>query len=54
MQKTREYNLTYAFLIHIVGGEDATMVKDNIEHIKKLPKVHRLVIDADYGFISST
>ena len=52
-RKTREYKSTYALLIHIAGGKDATARKDDIEHITKLFKAHRSAMDADYGFIAS-
>ena len=46
-RKAREYKLTYSLLIHEADGKDATAMKDEIEHITKLFKVHRSAIDSD-------
>ena len=51
-RKAREYKLTYAFIVDLADGKDATAGKDEIEHITRMFKVHRLAMDADYGFIS--
>ena len=52
-RKAREYKLTYALLFHMADGKDASAGKDDIKHIKKLFKVHRSAMDADYSFIAS-
>ena len=50
--KAREYKLAYSLLIHEADGKDATAMKDEIEHITKLFKVHRSAMDSDYQFIA--
>ena len=53
--KTRECNLTYALLYHIVDGEDLGSIgKDEIKHITRLFKENRLALDLDYNFIVSS
>ena len=52
-RKTREYKSTYALLIHVVSGGDATAGKKYIEHITKQFKLHRSAMDAYYGFIAN-
>ena len=53
-RKAREYKLTYSLLIHEADGKDATAMKDEIEHITKLFKVHRSAMDSDYQFIAKS
>ena len=51
-RKAREYKLTYALIVDLANGTDATAGKDEIEHITRMFKAHRSAMDADYGFIS--
>ena len=39
-RKSREYKLTYAFLVYLSDGKDASAGKADIEHITKEFKVH--------------
>jgi hypothetical protein len=51
-RKTRDYKLTYSYLVALADGEDASAAKGRIEHLTKLFKQHRSALDADYGFIA--
>ena len=53
-RKTREYTLTYPLLVHLADGKDAISEKDDIEYITRIFKVHRSVMDEEYGFITSS
>ena len=52
-RKAWDSKLTYAFLIHMAGGNDASAAKDEIEQLMKMFKAHRSAMDADYSFIAN-
>jgi hypothetical protein len=52
-QKAQGSKLTYTFLIHKVGGNDASAANDDIEHLTKMFKVHQLAMDAKFSSLQT-
>ena len=53
VRKAREYKLIYALIFHLADSKDTSTGKDEIEHITKAFKAHRLAMNSDYAFIAN-
>ena len=50
-RKLKEYELTYALIVNLAEGEDATSRKNKIEYITNIFNSHRSEMDTDYLLI---